>query len=182
MIWDTESPWVDRVTLFFSIYDVMPSYGHLIYAKMKYGEFDADARAQWWSEIRERLVGPDLALRQPIAYSLWCNFFEDDRAVEESWAELTANDAPRALLRVVLANSGPVPFGLKQCLYDRLLPDPAWHASIFESLVRSAFDVYGQIEIAAARSLLDRLELPQDQPNLDLLRRKLGYTTRRRGL
>jgi hypothetical protein len=180
-IWDTENPWVERVALFFSVYDTMPSYGHLMYTTSRYREFDPDARKLWWGEVRVRLIGPDLALKQPLAYSLWCDYFEDARTVEEAWSELTRPDAPPALLRVVLRNSDPVPFVLKQHLYERLIAEPAWHDSIFESLLGSAFDVYGQIEIPAARVILDRLRLRGDHPNLDLLRGKLGWTKRKRG-
>jgi len=179
-IWDTASPWTERVALFFGAYDLMPSYGHLMYAKMNYREFDPDARALWWREVRARLVGSDSALSQPIAYSLWCDFLEDERTVEEAWTELTGPDAPAALLRIVLPRSGPVPFALKQELYERLIPDSGWHVSILESLVGSAFDAFGQIEMAAARSVLDRLRLRGDEPNLELLRDKVGWSERRR--
>ena len=38
-------------------------------------------------------------------------------------------------------------------MYDRLLPDPAWHAAIYESLLGSPFDAYGDVDKPAARQL-----------------------------
>ena len=173
-IWDDgRDGWPERIALLFAVYDDMPAYGHLMYARDRYSEFAPEDRERWWSAVRARLAGSDAALRQPLQYSLWCDFFEDPDTVEEAWGAVTRPDAAAALLRAVLPVSGPVPYELKSPVYERLLGDPAWHEAIFESLLGSAFDVYGDVDKEAARRTLSRLQFTAGLAHVDDLRAKL---------
>ena len=109
-----------------------------------------------------------------MQYALWCGYFEDSAVVKEAWDALTGSDTPSAALRAVLRASGPVPYELKAALYERLLPDPAWHEAIGESLLWSTVDTFGQVERAAARRVLQQLRLPPDLPGLQELRTRLA--------
>jgi hypothetical protein len=175
MIWEADIPWADRLDLFFTIYDDMPCYAHLMYAQSRYLDFGPSDRERWWSEVRVRLGSPDLALKQPIQYALWCDFFEDSKTVDEAWAELTRPDASHAILKAVLPMSGPVPYALKAPVYERLLSDSNWHGAIFESLLRSAFDVQGKIDKRAARHVLSKLTLPAGHAHVAELRTRLRW-------
>lgn len=171
--WSGPEPWHEKLALFFSLYDDMPCYGHLMYARHHYSELGAADRADWWKEVRARLANQDAAVRQPLQYALWCDWFEDPETVEETWAALTGQDAPPAVLQAALRASGPVPYELKAELYERLLPDPAWHQAIAESLHWSTVDVYGQIDKVAARRVLARLEPSPRGLDREELRRRL---------
>jgi hypothetical protein len=173
-LWDGAGSWSEKVSHFFEIYDEMPAYTHLMYVQSRFRDFDPEARSAWWNEIRARLNGLDSALRGPLLYSLWCDFFEDDVLVSEAWAALTGSDATETSLRAVLPISGPVPFDLKQELYRHLIDDASWHIPIFESLLGSAFDVLGKIDRDSAGRILRKLRLPSDLPGLDDLRAKLA--------
>jgi hypothetical protein len=173
-LWDGPAAWSEKLSQFFEIYDEMPSYAHLMYVQQRFGDFDPEARRVWWSEVRARLNCADSALREPLLYSLWCDFFEDDVLVTEAWAALTGPDATEKSLRAILPISGPVPFDLKQEIYRRLIDDAAWHLPIFESLLGSAFDVSGKIDQDSARLILRELRLPSDLAGLDRLRAQLA--------
>jgi hypothetical protein len=177
LIWGGDCTWREKIALFFEIYDDMPGYGHLMYVTHHYRDFSMTDRQAWWALVRERLASGDLALDQPLAYSLWCDFFEDAGTVAEAWAEVASEAAPERVLRAALRASGPVPYPLKRRVYDRLLPDPAWHGAIFESLLYSAFDYFGQIEPADACVLLTSLQLAADTEHLSMLREKIGCAT-----
>jgi hypothetical protein len=117
-------------------------------------------------------------LAEPVAYSLWVDYYEDRSTVEEAWRETTRLDGDweRRLERVLIA-SGPVPYSLKAPVYQRLIDQRRWHPFIFRSLLHSAYDVYGHLDIAAARQLLGHLKLPPDTEHLDDLSAKLASTT-----
>jgi hypothetical protein len=113
-------------------------------------------------------------LADPIAYSLWCDYFEDPASVEEAWTAVAAPGAVSARgLQRVLNVSGPVPYDLKVPIYERLVGSTHWHPFIFRSLLYSAFDVYGQIDARAARKLLDKLSLSKTTEGLNELREKV---------
>ncbi len=95
--------------------------------------------------------------------------------VDEAWTELALPDElSEEGLERLLDISGPVPFGLKEPFYDRLLSNKRWHQAIFVGLVRSAFDYYGDLDIAAARRILARLDVPEDAIGMEELRARLG--------
>lgn len=159
-IWDASMAEHGKVSLFFDVYDDLPSYGMLMYAAYAYREMSPLGRSQWWEEVRKRFIGEKAALRNPLLYALWCDYFENQDTVQEAWLELT-NPRQEGLLRVVLPISGPVPWGLKQSIYEETADEPSMRQFVFEALVRSAFDVFGKLDATAARKILAKLEIPE---------------------
>ncbi|MEL6615995.1 MAG: hypothetical protein AAFQ43_09675 [Bacteroidota bacterium] len=153
-----------RVVLAFEIYRRAPSYTVLSRIDdVFWTSLPADGRRAFWDEVRALLSQQDDRLARPVEYMLWCDVFEEPERVEAAWTELTDGDPPPRLLERVLPNTGPVPYALKKPLYDRLLSDPGWHPLIYRSLLHSAFDVYGKVDVDQALSLLDHLDLPSHQ-------------------
>ncbi|MGE3804042.1 MAG: hypothetical protein AB7K24_05140 [Gemmataceae bacterium] len=172
-IWDESRDQLDNLRLAFWFYERMPCYGHLFYIAVKFPYLREPSRAFLWETFRGYL-NADSALADPVAYSLWCDYFEAaEPLAEEAWANLTMEPAGEKLLQRILIVSGPVSFHAKQRLYRQLLPQPSWHYYIFRSLLQSRFDVYGQIDTAIARQLLQQLALPEDTENFEKLRDSL---------
>lgn len=168
-IWDAELPPADKIALFFEIYDDLPSYGMLMYAKHHYGEWSMSERAQWWRAFRERLQGPVAAA---LLYSLWCDFFEDEGTAGEAWQALTS-DAEDWLMRELLPVSGPVPWSLKADCLSKCAETPAFHRAVLEALLGAAFDYFGKIDVRGALELLGRLQVRED-PRFEQLVRHLS--------
>lgn len=173
---DAESD-VACVSFFTDLYREMPAYGllHQLFIARAYGDLDLDARRLFWSFAREMLSGEAAALADPVAYYMWCHFFED-QWVEEAWKALTLG-APDRLIERILLVSGPVPFSIKRDLYQQKIGNKRWHYFIYRGLLHSAFDVYGKIDRAEARRLIGRLKLSlskEESKNFDRLSRQLG--------
>jgi hypothetical protein len=173
MWYEGARPWVARVELAFELYRSMPCYANLMY--IRYTECDAAAKARFWEEYASLLSDDDDRLADPVAYSLWCDLFEDPSTAEEAWVALASPGAlsDRGLERLLEA-SGPVPYALKAALYERLVVSPRWHPLIFRSLLFSVFDVYGKVDAKAARELLKRLSLPKTTEHLERLVHQLA--------
>lgn len=169
LVWDAAGDTYAKAELIFRFYEAMPCYGYLMYISMHIGDFSAETKELLWSKYKQYLAGDD-QLADPVAYSLWCDFFEDQTRVHDAWDALTSDISNEPLLRRVLVSSGPVPFDLKEVLYQQLLPHQEWHYHIFRSLLHSQFDVYGCIDRVKARSLLKKLVLPGDTENLNTLK------------
>jgi hypothetical protein len=172
-LWEADAPLEERIATFFEIYDEMPSYGFVMYASHEYGEWPLTARRQFWDGVRKRLATSDRALGRPLAYSLWCDWFEHGEYTAEAWEALTAPDTPVPVLEHVLIASGPVPWPDKTRLYNRLITDVRWHYYIFRSLLHSAFDVYGKFDRNEAAGWLTRLSIPSSTEHLSELQRRL---------
>lgn len=172
-IWDAPLPGVEKVALFFEVYDDLPGYAMLMYATGEHPGLDAAARDAWWRACLARIGGGDDVLREPILYSMWCDFFEDPVLVGEAWSRLTS-PGDRRVTAAVLPASGPVPWALKAPVYEQAAAHPFFHAALFQGLLGSAVDVFGSIEVEPARRLLARLDVPQDARGLAELSARLG--------
>jgi len=170
LIWDSPISWIERIQLFFSVFDDMPHYGHLMYLSHHFEEFDLQSKTLWWQEVRKRLAGNDLAIKNEIKYSLWCDFFEKRERVQESWEQICVLEPDENIIRTVLSCSGPVPFEWKNKIYEKYLSDKDWHPIIFWSLYTSTFDYLGNVNATKAIEILNKLQLPSDLPKGELLR------------
>jgi len=152
----------------------MPCYSLLPEFWSSYRELDVAAQSLLWTEFRSLLSDPDDRLADPVAYSMWCDFFESADTVSDAWRNLMnpGGLTDRGLERVLIM-SGPVPYAQKSALYERLLPNTRWHYFIFRSLLHSTFDLYGAVVLDDARRILDTLELAPDTLHLDVLRQRL---------
>lgn len=158
LIWDTEGmSCVQRVELAFELYRAMPCYGNLMFIRNGYDALsrDKDAKRLFWDQYRNLLSGENEQLAEPVANTLFVDYFEDPDTVEESWEQLAGSDElnERGLQRV-LEESGPVPWHLKAHLFRRLVRDQTWHGWIFQSLVSSTFAGFGDIDVPAAAKIL----------------------------
>jgi len=149
------------VATYADIYRAMPLYDFIfdLFMKRPYEEMESDARMMFWAFSRDRVSSPDDALADPVAYSMWCDFFEDSARLKEAWQMLVTEESSPLMLRRILDACGPVPFRLKQPLYDRLITDESWHDSIFQSLLFSHTDVYGDFDREAAACIYSKLTL-----------------------
>ncbi|PWG15422.1 hypothetical protein DF268_01025 [Streptomyces sp. V2] len=135
-----------------------------------------------WRGYRRRLEAEQDA--QPVTYSLWVDWFENRATVETAFAEVLGNDIdlivrhPSApLLRRagrVLACSGPVLWRVKEPAYNTAVGLPELHHPLYDGLLASYHDVYGDLEPGAALGLLARLRIPAETPHLAQLRAVLS--------
>lgn len=163
-----------KLRLWCELYELAPDYAVLMSVRWSRAHWSAAAARFFWRRYR-RWLEADPALAAPVQYSLWCDWFEDPQTAAQAWrAVLTP---PRRRLRVerVLDCAGPVPYPLKARIYGELGRDRSWHQAIYRSLVHSADDVYGSLDVEHARRLLAELELAADTPERDYFRDKLGW-------
>ena len=139
--------------LAFALYRAMPCYANVMYI----GHWGIGPG--FWAELRALLDDPDARLAAPALYWLWCGPFEAGGSrTETAWHEVAVGAAGRRLRRV-LGASGPVPWRVKAPLLESLAAEREWHAAVRDAVEAAATDVYGAIDMRAARGLLRRLEL-----------------------
>jgi len=175
MVGDTDLDESGRLRLGFGLLDLLGEYWVTVEIGFVVAHVD-DPRVHevLWREYRARLEAPESA--EAITYSLWVDWFEDYRTVETAFAQVLGNDAGRlrsgdeALLRRarrVLEVSGPVPWELKEPVYQAVVDMPELQAAVFRGLLLSYRDLYGNIEPESALRLLARL--PNDLEHFDKL-------------
>ena len=149
----------DRLVIAVALYRCMPCYANLMY--WRYSDFDEETRKQMWAVYRELVGDPNAAVAEPIAYSLWVDYFEDAARVERAWSEMSAPQEPlRLRLERVLAASGPVPWALKARLYESLAAEGGWDNAVVAGVYGSCIDIYGSLERVDALRIIRRLRQP----------------------
>lgn len=172
----------EKVRLAFGLLDLLDEYW--VTCEIRYADKSAEPLPAdvLWGGYRQRLEADRDA--EAITYSLWVDWFEDRTTAATAFAEVLGNDIGRvvtdpsdALLRRarrVLECSGPVPWPVKESTYRTAVQLRAVHSSLFEGLLASYHDLYGDLEPAAALALLDRLDLPAGTQHLGELRHVLA--------
>lgn len=161
-IWYPEGeppPWVERLRLLFLLYREVPCYAVLSESWPFSSQWDAAARKLFWTEYRALLSDPDDRLAEPVAYTLWCQYFEGSETVADAWAEMARpSELSERGMQRLLESCGPVPFELKKTLYNTLLEEPHWWKWIRLSLMHSENDFFGDYDPVEAEVILAEIE------------------------
>jgi len=173
--WHGDASLGERLQMALRLYPEMPCYANTVALHGFYWEFDVAQRRLLWDAYRGWLAAGDDRLADPVAHSLWVDFFEDETTVKAAWREVTRTDVAPWERRVarVLHVAGPVPWALKAPLLEELAGDPHHHHAVLRALAGSAFDHLGDLGPGAA-GLLERLTLPDGTADLAALRARLA--------
>jgi hypothetical protein len=134
-LWElNELPLARRLELALELYRAMPCYANTMYITSRYREFGGTERRMLWDAYRAALDSDDDRLADPIAYSLWVDYFEDaPRIAKQAWQEVTHAPSDTRLRRA-LAVAGPVPWKVKAPLLESLLDSLEWHRGVLYAL------------------------------------------------
>ena len=175
-VWTSEMPISQKIALSFELYETFPSYYHFLmplYRVIRDNAInDPKEKSLMWERFMKYLVS-DNCYADPVAYVLWVEFFEDSSTVEETWHGLLNNYSDNNSLLRLLEVAGPVPFELKEKVYDSLLDEKENHEFIFKSLLYSAYDVFGKIDKKKTLDILSKLTVDTNTEKYRLLMEKL---------
>lgn len=175
-VWFSKMTNSQKIFLGFQLYETFPSYYHFLtpfYHAIRNKEIvDPNEKEIIWKHFMKYLAS-DNYYADPIGYILWVEFFEDETTVRDTWQGLVNNYADKKALLRLLEQAGPVPFDLKETLYNTLLADKTNHELIFNSLLYSAYDVFGKIDKKKALDILAKLKVDTGTENYSLLKEKL---------
>ncbi|MFG2834255.1 hypothetical protein ACGFYE_04565 [Streptomyces zaomyceticus] len=173
----------DQVRLAFGLLDLLDEYW--VTCEIRFANEGAEGPLpadELWDGYRQRLEADRDA--EAVTYSLWVDWFEDHETSATAFAEVLGHDIDRVVVerseallrraRRVLECSGPVRWTVKEPSYRTAMRLPTLHAAVFRGVLASFHDVYGDLEPAAALSLLGRLDLPTDTQHLAELRHVLA--------
>lgn len=148
-----------KIDLLLQLFDRNPECGAILELSMFNNEMAASEKNVMWNYFRKQLSKGDSIQRENIERSLWLGFFEDSEIVNEAWKKLVGDYQDENILKRLLKISSPVPFDLKDSLYQKIIKNKKWHNSIFESLEYGFFLSHGTINIKRARIILPTLKI-----------------------
>lgn len=175
-IWYSALTNSQKISLGFQLFEIFPSYYHFLvpfYHALRNNEItDPNEKEVIWKKFMQYLTAENY-YADSVGYVLWVDFFEDPSTVRDCWQGLVNNYPSKKSLLRLLESAGPVPFDLKEILYHSLLDDRENHEAIFNSLLYSAYDVYGQFDKGKAAKILAKLKVDTGSENYRLLKEKI---------
>ena len=175
-VWYSSMTNIQKILLGFELYETFPSYYHFLtplYHGIRNKEIvDPNEKEIIWKHFMKYLASENY-YADPVGYVLWVDFFEDESTVRDTWQGLVNNYADTKALLRLLEVAGPVPFDLKETHYNSLLVDKENHELIFNSLLHSAYYLYGQIDKKKALNIVAKLKVDTATENYKLLNEKL---------
>lgn len=175
-VWYSIMTNTQKISLGFQLYETFPSYYHFLtpfYHGIRNKEIvDPNEKEIIWKHFMKYLASENY-YADPVGYVLWVEFFEDETTVSDTWQGLVNNCSDKKAILRLLEQAGPVPFDLKETHYNSLLIDKTNHELIFNSLLYSAYDVFGQIDKIKALNILAKLKVDTGTENYMLLKEKL---------
>ena len=175
-VWYSTMTNSQKVSLGFQLYEIFPSYYHFLvplYRGIRNKEIVSQNEKETIWKYFMKYLALENYYADPVGYVLWVDFFEDETTVIDTWQGLVNNYTDKKALLRLLEHAGPVPFDLKETHYNGLLVDKKNHELIFNSLLYSAYDVYGQIDKKKALNILAKLKIDIVTENYRLLQEKL---------
>jgi hypothetical protein len=176
-LWMSDELIDQKILIGFELYETFPSYYHFLvpyYHIICYHETeDEQVKNIIWRKFADFLAAENHYC-DPVGYVLWVEFFEDSNTVVEAWNGLMQHKANKKSMMKLLEYSGPVPFELKENLYNELVHDKRAHQSIFKSLLFSTYDLFGKIDKKKAYKLFMRLEVDKKTAHYQKLKDQLS--------
>ena len=176
-IWETQATTIDKITMSLNLYDIQPTY-HVL-ATMWLNYYSTSIVTYETTDIIlkkyfDELSDPKKDLADSMEYSLYFDIFEDPDRNEHAWNFFLGQKPNEHLLKIILRNSGPVPYQLKQTLYDNLIHLKNFHIDIYRSIRHSCFDYCGLVDKQQALKTLNKLDLGSE---LNQINSEVGFRT-----
>ena len=176
-IWATQTNTIDKINMSLSLFEVQPTY-HVLSTMWFNYRLSSTVTDQVTELILNaylnELSNPMKPLTDSMEYSLYFDIFEDPDRNESAWKYFIGRDPNDHFLKMILRNSGPVPYHLKQNLYDRLIANRSYHADIYRSIRHSCFDNCGLVDKQQALKTLNKLDLRSE---LNQINSEVGFRT-----
>lgn len=169
-LWRTDLSVEEKITLSLELNELEPSYAVLMSMWLEYDTSNGvtmERNDLIYSYYFSALSNPEKDLKDSIEYSLYFDILEDPNINREAWNYFLNNNFNSRLQRIMLANSGPVPYDLKHLLYERLIDSDGFHSNIYNSIRHSCFDNCGKIDKEQALEILNKLRLADKIEELD---------------
>ncbi len=169
-IWETQSKTIEKITMSLDLYDIQPTYHVLTTMWLNYYSTSVVAKEtidiilkKYFNELSD----PKKDLADSMEYSLYFDIFEDPNRNEYSWKYFLDQKPTERFLKIILRNSGPVPYHLKQTLYDNLILHKSFHVDIYRSIRHSCFDNCGLVDKTQALVTLKQLDIIDEMKQIN---------------
>jgi len=109
-------------------------------------------------------------LEMSMEYSLFFDIFQSPELQQEAWIYFLGNNPTDSFLIIMLKNAAPIPYAIKDRLYQKLISNPDFHIPIYKSIRDSCAYTRGytvELDKPKALETISRLNIKDHIPDLD---------------
>ena len=170
-LWKSNLTVKEKILLSLEIYDLEPSYFVLTTMWFEYrcsNEVSKGYNELIFDKYQTELSDPIKNLDETTTQaSLYFDILEDPERNKEAWNYFLSKSPNDRFIKIMLANSGPVPYELKNELYEKLITNRDFHLAIFEGIRHSCFGSCGQVDKERALEIFQKLDLTDKMDEVD---------------
>ncbi len=170
-LWKSNLTVKEKILLSLEIYHLEPSYLVLTTMWFEYrcsNEVNKGYNELIFDKYQTELSDPSKNLDETTTQaSLYFDIFEDPERNKEAWNYFLSKSPNDRFIKIMLANSGPVPYELKNERYEKLITNRDFHLAIFKSIRHSCFDNCGQVDKERALKIFKKLNLTDKMDEVD---------------
>jgi len=137
-IWETSLSVKDKIILSLELFDIQPTYHVLTTMWLEYGV----ANGSWTTNLNKIIYAKYQSVlsasikgsHHDMEYSLFFDIFQSPEIQKEAWNYFLDNEPSDNLLKIMLANSAPIPYPIKDNLYRKLITNTGFQVPIYKSI------------------------------------------------
>jgi len=116
---------------------------------------------------------------EAMEHSLFFDLFQSPELQIDAWNYFLENHPSETFLKIMLQNAPPIPYGIKDKLYQKLMPNTGFHVPIYRSIRDSCTYTQGySVELDKPKALktVKQLQIGEDISKLDEERGRVTYS------
>jgi hypothetical protein len=163
-IWETSLSVKGKIILSLELFDIQPTYHVLTTMWLAYavanGDWTTDFNKIIYAKYRSVLSAADKGPNEGMEYSLFFDIFQSPKIQKEAWDYFLDNNPSDKFMMTMLANSAPIPYSIKDKLYQKLITNVDFHIPIYKSIRDNSTYAHGySVELDKPKALETILSL-----------------------
>ena len=174
IIWSQKLRAEEKIELSLLVFDQVNTYSSLTNLWLEYsvsGTMTSELNKIIYRKYQTDLSQSEKDLGNSMEYSLYFDIFDSPELQLEAWNYFISNDPSDKFLIIMLFNAAPLPYSVKDKLYQALLRFDKFHEAIYKSIRNSlsyanfyavefenkkALEIISQLKIAEKIAELDK--------------------------
>jgi hypothetical protein len=137
LIWKQSLTVKEKIVLSFRLFDRFPTAYVLMELWVNYrvtGNVNRELTNIIFQKYQEDLSKPTSNVHEAMEHSLFFDIFQSPELQSAAWDYFLENQPNEDFFKIMLANAAPMPYWIKDKLYQALIPDTRFHVAIYKSI------------------------------------------------
>ena len=173
LIWMQSLTIKEKILLSFQLFDLFPTTYVLMSLWLNYfgsGNQNRELTNIIFQKYQTELSNSTSNLHEALEYSLFFDIFQSPEIQCDAWHYFLENQPSEKFLNIMMANAAPIPYPIKDKLYQTLIKETHFHVPIYRSIRDSCTYTQGyavELDKPQALKTIGKLDIGEYISELD---------------